>query len=43
LKISRTNAGEREERKELTGVAIIEKLLCGRVLEISQANLVRPP
>ena len=43
MKISRTNTGERKEKKELIGVAITAKPLCRRVLEISQAHLVRLP
>lgn len=35
--------GERNERKELTGVPIMGKLLLGRILEISKSYLFSPP
>lgn len=43
LKISRKNTGERNEKKELIEVPVLGKFLFGRILEINQSYLPRPP
>ena len=43
MKISRANSGERKGKEEPIALAITGEPLGGRVLEISQAYLVRLP